>query len=116
MAKRNDVQRFLAGLCGVAAATACWAGPGAEQDASAQRSGNRIEVTGNRASGIQVHCDAPAQVNVNSVTIDGRALQGETVVVTGRNTQDVRVTGDCEPASEAAQPRGNVQINSVNIR
>lgn len=87
------------------------------QQAQPQR-GNRIEVTGNRAERIQVHCDANTAVNVNSVNIQGRALRGETVVVTGRNTQDVRIVGDCAEAQDGAtsQRNGPVQVNSVTIR
>ncbi|WP_343292891.1 hypothetical protein AAHN93_13990 [Vandammella animalimorsus] len=87
------------------------------QHAQPQR-GNRIEVTGNRAERIQVHCDANTAVNVNSVNIQGRALRGETVVVTGRNTQDVRIVGDCAEAQDGAtgQRNGPVQVNSVTIR
>ncbi len=37
---------------------------------------------------------APWTVNVNSVNVEAGALRGKTVIVTGRNTQDVRVQ-DC---------------------
>lgn len=78
--------------------------------------GNRIEVTGNSARGVEVRC-APdgtrPSVSVNSVNVDGKALQGETVIVTGRNTQDVRVR-DCP--SPATGEKNGVNVNSVNIR
>lgn len=82
---------------------------------------NRIEVTGNTAQNVQVQCadgsrkkTAPqaAGSSVNSVNIDGRALAGKTVVVTGRNSRDVRATADCQDG--AAAPTTNV--NSVTIR
>ena len=79
---------------------------------------NRIEVTGNRATNVQAYCAdgrtalAPG-TNVNSVNIDGKALQGKTVIVTGRNSQDVRTgTRDCD--TPAVRGAGNV--NGVNIR
>ncbi|MFE8646067.1 hypothetical protein ACFX58_13370 [Sphingomonas sp. NCPPB 2930] len=79
---------------------------------------NRIEVTGNRATNVQAYCadgrtaSAPG-TNVNSVNIDGRSLQGKTVIVTGRNSQDVRTsTQDCD----APAVRGGGNVNGVNIR
>lgn len=82
---------------------------------------NRIEVTGNQASGVAVRCAdgrvaATPPANVNSVNIDGQALRGKTVVVTGRNSQDVRVAGsgcDGTPAGAVPPP---ANVNSVNIR
>ncbi|MDM0055341.1 hypothetical protein [Variovorax fucosicus] len=78
---------------------------------------NRIEVSGNKAQNVQVQCadgnakNTAAAGNVNSVNIDGRALQGKTVIVTGRNSRDVRADADCKGG---AAPNANV--NSVNIR
>ena len=80
---------------------------------------NRIEVTGNTAQNISVQCaqgqgkDARRRdgVNVNSVNVDGRALQGKTVIVTGRNSRDVNVDADCSSGQ-----RGAANVNSVNIR
>ncbi|MDO4723772.1 MAG: hypothetical protein Q4A97_03300 [Comamonadaceae bacterium] len=126
----NHRHRIALSACAAAAAMLCmasgsWAQSGhqqQEQNMPAQQAkpqrGNRIEVTGNRAERIQVHCDANAAVNVNSVNIQGRALRGETVVVTGRNAQDVRIVGDCAQAPDGAtgQGTGPVQINSVTIR
>lgn len=80
---------------------------------------NRIEVTGNSAQNVQARC-APGQravtpdtppANVNSVNVDGQSLKGKTVIVTGRNSQDVRVEGDCQNGV-----RPNANVNSVNIR
>ncbi|RYF32895.1 MAG: hypothetical protein EOO26_09980 [Comamonadaceae bacterium] len=80
---------------------------------------NRIEVTGNSAQNVQAKC-APANgrattnappANVNSVNVDGQSLQGKTVIVTGRNSRDVRVEGDCQNGV-----RPNANVNSVNIR
>ena len=79
---------------------------------------NRIEVTGNRETHVQVQCaDGRAALapttNVNSVNIDGRAMQGKTVIVTGRNSQDVRTaTQDCDSSA----PRGTGNVNGVTIR
>ncbi|MEO5737472.1 MAG: hypothetical protein ABIQ82_08440 [Variovorax sp.] len=78
---------------------------------------NRIEVTGNKAQNVQVQCadgntkNTAAGGNVNSVNIDGRALQGKTVVVTGRNSRDVRTDADCKGGTAP-----NANVNSVNIR
>ena len=83
--------------------------------ASPRVEGNRITVTGNSASNVRVQCDAQGRrpsVNINSVNVDGKALKGETVIVTGRNTRDV-VVDDCPPGDGAS---GGVNINSVNIR
>ncbi|WP_234193312.1 hypothetical protein [Pseudacidovorax sp. NFM-22] len=77
---------------------------------------NRIEVTGNSTRNVQVRCAdgtaAPAGANINSVDIDSRALQGRTVVVTGRNTRDVKVGVGCA----AGGAGGAANVNSVNIR
>ncbi|MET3517087.1 hypothetical protein ABIC63_004886 [Pseudacidovorax sp. 1753] len=77
---------------------------------------NRIEVTGNSASNVQVRCAdgtaTTAGANVNSVAIDSRALQGRTVVVTGRNTRDVKAGVDCAQGGAGAA----ANVNSVNIR
>lgn len=77
---------------------------------------NRIEVTGNSASNVQVRCAdgtaTTAGANVNSVAIDSRALQGRTVVVTGRNTRDVKASVDCAQGGAGAA----ANVNSVNIR
>ena len=80
---------------------------------------NRIEVTGNSAQNVQAKC-APANgrpttnappASINSVDVDRRALQGKTVILTGRNSQDVHVDADCQNGV-----RPNANVNSVNIR
>ena len=76
---------------------------------------NRIEVTGNSARNARVRCaegERPAGggANINSVNIDRRALTGKTVVITGRNTQDVQREVDCSKPGD-----GQVNVNSVNI-
>ena len=79
--------------------------------------GNRIKVTGNTARQVDVRCrpDGTAlSVNVNSVNVDSAALRGKTVIVTGRNAQDVRVQ-DCPP-TPAGRPPDGVNVDSVNIR
>ena len=76
---------------------------------------NHIEVTGNSASRVGAPCPAGtapgAVAEVNSVNIDGRSLQGRTVIVTGRNSRDVQVRGDC-----GAAQGGAASVNSINIR
>lgn len=74
--------------------------------------GNRIEVTGNTAS--SVRCPEGSSASVNSVHVNGENLKGRTVIVQGRNAQDVHV--DC--AQDGAAPNGkpSSSVNSVNIR
>lgn len=83
----------------------------------AQRTGNRVEVTGNTATRVGCARGASGSVSVNSVDIDRRRMEGETVIVQGRNSSDVR-TQDC-PAG-AAQPGGplprDAQVNSIRVR
>jgi hypothetical protein len=79
---------------------------------------NRIVVTGNTAQNVTVNCGKPGQkmadVDVNSVSVDGKSLKGETIIVAGRNARNVHVDADCD------QKNGNrgssVNVNSVNIR
>lgn len=80
-----------------------------------------IELTGNDARDIETDCGLAAQrgqaVNINSVNISGGALDGETVVITGRNSTgaDAKGAADCaSPGSRNAQ--GGVNVNSINIR
>lgn len=81
---------------------------------------NTINVVGNQAGKVVVECQGEpgAQVNVNSVVADGKSLQGKTVIVTGRNSQDVEVRGNCKQVSSgaAASGRGVSNVNSVTIR
>jgi hypothetical protein len=78
---------------------------------------NRIEVTGNSARNVQVRCadgsrnTDVAGSKVNSVNLDGRALQGKTVIVTGRNSRDIHADADCKGSAGS-----NTNVNSVNIR
>ena len=76
------------------------------------RGTNHIEVSGNTSGPVQVPCRPDGKrrrINVNSVNIDGRALEGKTIVVTGKNSDTKR---DCAPdASDGA-----ANVNSVNIR
>ncbi|MGE8318626.1 MAG: hypothetical protein ACN6O3_07730 [Comamonas sp.] len=80
--------------------------------AGGEGSGNRIEVSGNTASGVR--CSQDGSVSVNSVDVNGASLQGRTVIVQGRNVNNVS-TADCaaQPAAGAA-PSG--QVNGVRIR
>lgn len=106
---------LAAGVLPMAACQA--AGERPPQSPSVRGEGNRIEVTSNRASNVRVACNRDGQApaaNVNSVQVDGRALKGETVIVTGRNTRDV-VVQDCT-AETGATGGGRVNVNSVNIR
>lgn len=77
---------------------------------------NRITVVGNSAGHVELDCarDGVAQADVNSVTIDGAALQGKTIIVTGRNSKNVTVRGDCARKNRSAA--GSASVNSVTIR
>lgn len=85
---------------------------------------NRIEVTNNQARNITVHCgDATAtgrgstvSPSVNSVNVEGQALQGRTVIITGRNAQDIDARVDCGSNPPVGASRGAANVNSVNIR
>ena len=80
------------------------------QPAAAAAEGNRIEVSGNTASGTR--CAGPGHASVNSVDVSGARLEGRTVIVQGRNANQVR-TEDCPQAP--ARPRQE-QTNSIRIR
>ena len=108
-------------LCALAACGAAIAQPGAVVVDRPGSGSNRIEVTGNHASGVAVRCAdgrvaATPPANVNSVNIDGQALRGKTVVITGRNSQDVRVAGSGCDGSPAGAVPAPANVNSVNIR
>lgn len=80
------------------------------QPAAAAGAGNRIEVSGNTASGTR--CAGEGHASVNSVDVSGARLEGRTVIVQGRNANQVR-TEDCPQAP--ARPRQE-QTNSIRIR
>lgn len=84
----------------------------AQPPASAAGAGNRIEVSGNTASG--TGCAADGGASVNSVDISGARLEGRTVIVQGRNANDVR-TRDCSPDGPPGHGAAG-QTNSVRIR
>ena len=92
-----------------AAEPAARAAPGS----GSSRTGNRIEVTGNTASGT-VGCSPDGAASVNSVDVRGARLEGETVIVQGRNSNDVKTPRDC-PGARTQAP-GNGQTNSIRIR
>ena len=77
--------------------------------------GNRIEVSGNTATGTR--CAQDGAASVNSVDVSGARLEGRTVIVQGRNANDVR-TQDCSRHTEPpAQGQGATgQTNSIRIR
>lgn len=80
------------------------------------RVGNRIEVTGNTATGVR--CSGDGAASVNSVDVSGARLEGRTVIVQGRNASDVDSARDCPqrpgpPAQSIAAPG---QTNGVRIR
>ena len=87
---------------------------------------NSISVVGNHAGKVVVECQGEpgTEVNVNSVVADGQSLKGKTVVVTGRNTRDVELRGNCKPgtggssqSSGSKNSSGNAaHVNSVIIR
>lgn len=79
-------------------------------------SGNRIEVTGNTATGVR--CSGEGAASVNSVDVSGARMEGRTVIVQGRNASDVHSTRDC-PERLGAPAQGTVapgQTNSIRIR
>lgn len=90
------------------------AAPRPAQPASGAQAGNRIEVSGNTASGVRCAAGGGSTASVNSVDVAGARLEGRTVIVQGRNTSDVRA-GDCP--QQAPQPAGAAgQTNSIRIR
>jgi len=84
----------------------------AQPRARAAGAGNRIEVSGNTATG--TGCAADGGASVNSVDIAGARLEGRTVIVQGHNANDVR-TRDCSPHAPPGQGAAG-QTNSVRIR
>lgn len=89
--------------------------PAARADAGSGSShtGNRIEVTGNAASGT-AGCSPDGTASVNSIDVTGARLEGKTVIVQGRNTNDVKTPRDC-PGARPHGP-GSGQTNSIRIR
>lgn len=106
----------LLAACGLAPAAATAAGPGETRTTVIDNPGsgrNRIEISGNSVRNVQTGCDGGV-ANVNSVNIDGQSLKGRTVIVQGRNVQDVQAdAGDC--AAQGRQPV-STHINSVTIQ
>lgn len=83
----------------------------ARPPAAAAEAGNRIEVSGNSASGTR--CAGPGNAAVNSIDVSGARLEGRTVIVQGRNANRVR-TEDCPQAPPTRQRQE--QTNSIHIR
>jgi len=77
--------------------------------------GNRIEVSGNTAT--STRCAQDGAASVNSVDVSGARLEGRTVIVQGRNANDVR-TQDCSrhPGPPAQGQGATGQTNSIRIR
>lgn len=78
--------------------------------------GNRIEVTGNTAT--HTGC-GPGGASVNSIQVDRQSLEGQTVIVQGRNSSDVDVrpcpaAGHGSEAAPAVSP--GTQVNSIRVR
>ena len=103
-------------LCGaLAAATLLPAAAGTTTTTVVERPGrgtNHVEVSGNTSDPAKGPCRPDGdrrRVNVNSVNIDGRALEGKTIVVTGKNSDMKR---DCAQGTSD----GSANVNSVNIR
>ena len=87
--------------------------PSARTGSSAVR-GNRIEVTGNKASGVR--CGDQGSASVNSVDVRGARLEGQTVIVQGRNARDVHGI-DCPAHVDEPRHGGSAgQTNSIRIR
>lgn len=78
--------------------------------ASAERAGNRIEVTGNTASGTAC---GPEGASVNHVDVRRAQLEGHTVIVQGRNVNGID-TRDCAGTGNGA--KGRSEVNSIRIR
>lgn len=78
---------------------------------------NSISVVGNHAGKVVVECQGEpgAEVNVNSVVADGQSLKGKTVVLTGRNTRDVELRGNCKQVKGGSSPSGSSKNNSGNV-
>lgn len=97
------------------------AAPGAYHGApagAATSTGNHIEVTGNTAAG--THCSQNGTASVNSIDVSRARLNGQTVIVQGRNTQSVD-TRDCPPHTDGVAgghktPEPPAQVNSIRIR
>ena len=87
--------------------------PSARTGSSAVR-GNRIEVTGNKASGVR--CGDQGSASVNSVDVRGARLEGQTVIVQGRNARDVHGS-DCPARADEPRHGGSAgQTNSIRVR
>ncbi len=85
---------------------------------AATSTGNHIEVTGNTAAG--THCAQNGTASVNSIDVSRARLNGQTVIVQGRNTQSVD-TRDCPPHTDGVAgghktPEPPAQDNSIRIR
>lgn len=82
---------------------------------SSAAQGNRIEVSGNTASGVQ--CGEQGSASVNSVDVQGARLQGKTLIVQGRNARNVHGP-DCAARADQPNRRGDAggQTNSIRIR
>lgn len=88
--------------------------PKPKAHASSAGTGNRIEVSGNAASGTR--CAADGTASVNSVDVSGARLEGRTVIVQGRNANNVR-TVDCPERTDRSAPGPAAsQTNSIRIR
>ena len=76
--------------------------------------GNRVEVSGNTASGTR--CAADGAASVNSVDVSGARLEGRTVIVQGRNANNVRSIDCPERTDRPASGPAASQTNSIRIR
>lgn len=116
--RNNALALLLMAITGSVAATGGTGNAGGAGDAASQpqSKGNRIEVTGNRAENVRIHCKSGNSASINSVNVNGKALKGETIIITGRNVQDVHVEGDCEEAPDSQRGGNSPQINSITIR
>ena len=95
-----------------AAGTASSSEPGSGKQPRQEQAGNRIEVSGNKVSG--VHCANGGAASVNSVNVNGASLKGRTVLIQGQNEDSAKGV-DCpdQPGSAGKAP---VQVNSITIR
>lgn len=88
---------------------------------AATSTGSHIEVTGNTAVGTR--CAQNGTASVNSIDVSRARLDGQTVVVQGRNIQGAD-TRDCPAHTDGAAaghkapevPEVPAQVNSIRIR
>ncbi len=95
-----------------AAGAASSSDPGAGRQPRQEQAGNRIEVSGNKVSGVR--CANGGSASVNSVNVNGASLTGRTVISPGLNDDTVKEV-DCADQPDGVR-KAPAQINSITIR